>query len=626
MTSSRDRSTLLFFLVAAIALSAVVSLLSVRRRAEVESGNRTVGIAVELDVAEPLALSEGLTVDAGLVRLREAGVTHLAITEETVSTLIAEGRLTFAAIPDGTILRFTDADDAERVRRAIAVRYPGGALGSTGKEVAIEELSPILVRQLPIGLPPEDVRRAKRARLGIVARGGNPAGLSERTLRATLAGFRAAGADSFLPSGDQVIGRRDLLPLTSTLLREEKLRYLSPEFAKIGGDSDTVERDPGNAIRLHTAQAAELDKIGPAGAVERFVRAAKERNQRMLLLRPVSGAANAPLGAFATFVADVRKGLAESGLRAGRPSPYRDPALPSLFFPLLGALGTIVCGLVLGGLTRHRGVRAAGWSLLGLLTVAGLTKTGQQAIALLASGAFPVAGFLIVDRSRLGHKSPAPVAAIGGYLVISAVSVAGGLFVAGLLNGLPYLVKADEFRGIKISVFVPVLVVGAYFLTRLTDVRGALDGPIRWRTAAIGVFLVALVGVMLSRTGNDGPVGASGGELALRGGLEKLLSVRPRTKEFLVGHPALLAGLALLAARFRRGRREDALAPWTVLLLALGAVGQTSVVNTLCHLHIPVALSLSRIVLGLALGAIVGAPIAILAARFAKPSPEATDA
>ena len=45
---------------------------------------------------------------------------------------------------------------------------------------------------------------------------------------------------------------------------------------------------------------------------------------------------------------------------------------------------------------------------------------------------------------------------------------------------------------------------------------------------------------------------------------------------------------------------------WIALLLLLGAVGQTSVVNTLCHLHIPVVLSLARIGIGLLLGAIFG--------------------
>ena len=42
------------------------------------------------------------------------------------------------------------------------------------------------------------------------------------------------------------------------------------------------------------------------------------------------------------------------------------------------------------------------------------------------------------------------------------------------------------------------------------------------------------------------------------------------------------------------------------MALMLGAIGQTSVVNTLCHLHIPVALSLGRVIEGLVLGCIIG--------------------
>jgi hypothetical protein len=40
--------------------------------------------------------------------------------------------------------------------------------------------------------------------------------------------------------------------------------------------------------------------------------------------------------------------------------------------------------------------------------------------------------------------------------------------------------------------------------------------------------------------------------------------------------------------------------------LLIGAIGQTSIVNTLCHLHTPVEVSLIRILIGLILGGILG--------------------
>ncbi len=41
--------------------------------------------------------------------------------------------------------------------------------------------------------------------------------------------------------------------------------------------------------------------------------------------------------------------------------------------------------------------------------------------------------------------------------------------------------------------------------------------------------------------------------------------------------------------------------------MTIGAVGQTDIVNTLCHFHTPVALSLERVLVGLVAGGILGA-------------------
>jgi hypothetical protein len=118
---------------------------------------------------------------------------------------------------------------------------------------------------------------------------------------------------------------------------------------------------------------------------------------------------------------------------------------------------------------------------------------------------------------------------------------------------------------------------------------------------------------MLARTGNDSGVGPSGGEMVFRNLLDRFLYVRPRTKEFVIGHPLLFLGIGMLQ-RFRRIQASPhietyppgAFSGWIVLALMLGAIGQTSVVNTLCHLHIPVVLSLARAVEGLVIGCIIG--------------------
>jgi hypothetical protein len=137
-----------------------------------------------------------------------------------------------------------------------------------------------------------------------------------------------------------------------------------------------------------------------------------------------------------------------------------------------------------------------------------------------------------------------------------------------------------------------------------------------------------MLGLMIARTGNDNGVGASDGEVAFRGILDRVMFVRPRTKEFLIGHPLLIIGLGLLyfirgtKAKEADGDQEEtpsatpALAGWAALAMMVGSMGQTDIVNTLCHLHIPVLLSVIRIGIGALLGCIIGIGLWAIALRW----------
>jgi hypothetical protein len=86
---------------------------------------------------------------------------------------------------------------------------------------------------------------------------------------------------------------------------------------------------------------------------------------------------------------------------------------------------------------------------------------------------------------------------------------------------------------------------------------------------------------VLERSGNLPAIPVARWEELLRERLEDWLIARPRFKEFLVGHPALMLW-----------RREPSLVH--LGLLALGALGQASIINTFVHLHTPLVLSLWR--------------------------------
>jgi hypothetical protein len=136
-----------------------------------------------------------------------------------------------------------------------------------------------------------------------------------------------------------------------------------------------------------------------------------------------------------------------------------------------------------------------------------------------------------------------------------------------------------------------------------------LDQPVLVRFAALGFVGLIFMAVWMARTGNEPGVGVSDLELKFRALLEQALVARPRTKEFVVGHPAfLLAGFLAVKGH----------PAWAVPLILLGMVGQTSMLNTFCHIHTPLALSVLRTFNGLWLGVLIGAGLCGLASRLVR--------
>ncbi|MFR9293217.1 MAG: DUF5693 family protein, partial [Peptococcus niger] len=112
--------------------------------------------------------------------------------------------------------------------------------------------------------------------------------------------------------------------------------------------------------------------------------------------------------------------------------------------------------------------------------------------------------------------------------------------------------------------------------------------------ALFGLAAVALA-IYVSRTGNDSAA-ISDTEMGFRQWLTDVLSVRPRSKEFLIGYPFTLAWFLLARKR----------ASFWLMSLPL-VIGQVSLVNTYAHIHTPLAISLWRSGNGLLVGILLSA-------------------
>jgi len=614
-----NRPAIPVWLLPCIALTALLSSYSIFKRHQVEAKNKAVTLAVEYETVESLAAGQGKSIDQALVDLKAQGVGAVVLGEDSIGELIGEGYANLTGnelqLKQDHVLNSAKAIEAivDRVKHGLRLRFPSAKIiaSQEGADsvVRIEFASPSLIRQTTIGLNPSIAQVVKQAGLDIVCRMGNPQGVSGSYVVETLTWAHDLGATVFLPQGDQVLGRRDSLKTTEETLKKLGMFYATPEFSKIGGDENVVQAQPDNVVRLHSAQSAELDKLPLEEAIDRYAKAARERNMRVLLIRPVSFAAPRPLETFNQFVKAIGDKIRNEGGEIGPAHPFEDSNVPTVLILVIALSVIPTAYFVATSLFKQKWMI---YGLVGIVTLLGLassTHSGKPFAALMASMIFPLAAFLVLD-ARNGKNI------IVEFLIVSAISLVGGLAIAGLLNSLPYFVRAEEFRGVKLAVFLPIAVIGWYFAARFVDLKAAMRNPVTWASAFLAIGVLIALAFMSTRTGNDNPAGVSDLELKFRNVLDAVLFVRPRTKSFLIGHPLLFVGIGLLL--LQRKKNLTKLGPWAALALTGGAIGQTDIVNTMCHIHTPVMLSLIRNAVAIVPGCIIGGAAWFFVRRYAE--------
>jgi hypothetical protein len=208
--------------------------------------------------------------------------------------------------------------------------------------------------------------------------------------------------------------------------------------------------------------------------------------------------------------------------------------------------------------------------------------------------------------------------AVAGLLLASALSLAGGLLIVALYAEPRYLEGVGQFTGVKLSFVIPPLLVlvavaldlsgdpqslSEWWEAARSRLRAFFATPVAWGAAVLLAVGLAAAAVVLMRSGNTSAIAPTGAELQMRQTLETLLIARPRTKEFLLGHPAMMLAMALAL----RGRRT-----WLAVVAVVAAIGQASLLNTFCHFHMPLYLGLLRSAHGLWIGALIGVVVILL--------------
>lgn len=468
---------------------------------------------------------------------------------------------------------------------------------------------PAALLQLGLGLDPLQVAQVRAGGKPIVARLINPQGITPLALRGSLMFAREQGASLLIFAGEQVLGYRPGVQATAHNIRAHGMRFGAIEFARQAGASRLMQAIPEHTVRVHSIGLAESLLLSPSEIVERLARAAQERNIRVLYLR----AAGADTATLREILQRLQGQLGRTGyaIRESGARPFTSIQPPTWQVALVGVGVGVLAGWLLTLFWRGSYAAFAPLVLSAVCALLCLFPLGRKLVALVAALLFPTVGMAALTWIASG-STPSLWHGARLLLVPFAWSLMGALHIVGLLAETPFLIKADQFAGVKVAHALPLLLVLGFYTAwvagRWDFWREWLTRPVLWGQVLLALLILGAVGLMLIRTGNEAPGAVPDWELRLRALLEQVMQVRPRTKEFLIGHPALVVGVAMLLTQRTR---------YLPLTMFLATIGQVSVVNTFCHLHSPLLVSLQRTGWGILLGVGLGLIALVLLRRFA---------
>lgn len=408
---------------------------------------------------------------------------------------------------------------------------------------------------------------------------------------------------NIIPAGLVAPGYPELKPLAD-VMKEKGISISQVEFVRQIGVPQLAKMLGTLVLPMHSLTRDEIiaRNISRPTITDRFVRAVHERSIRLIMVHPYDLYMGGRFSVFAEDLDGYKKALEMRGYKMGWPKPM--PYWPS------PALGAFACGIALvftlwfyasrfNG-SENGNITMTGTALLFIVSAAlGFAVLKVPSAARLAGG---ICGAFVAAEGAMAALESSYCrirGAVAGLLIV----VAGGLAIASFYGNSSAALRLTPFSGVKLTLLLPPLLLLAHDLKRRVHdegldeilVRSALWGEL----ALIGLMLLALL-VMALRSGNVSNVPAF--EVAFRDFMEEVMVVRPRTKEFLIGYPALVIYWYLV--------RHGLIPHYREAVRIAAVLAFCSAVNTFCHFHTLLYLSVIRVFNGWWLGLLLGAAAA----------------
>ncbi len=613
-----------------------------------EQQNVYVETVVDFEEIRQLAREEGWILRELFAALRANGASSVAVSEDTLSSLESEGRIT---VMNSKEIRTLSLDEGLEQDLPAGARSPGALwvhsedtalLDRIAQNLSWKLTSDRLMRihrnllvinkssqgfreRVGLGFSSEYFQMAHDAGLGLVVRVFNYPGLTVEAAASIINSIPSpASVSALLFAEEEMLGVRGELKPIIEQFRNRSYRIGWVEFNIQDGIEAYLKGLAASRpfVRVHSITRKEVDQVyNVRRSVARWVRAVKDRSMKMLYIRCffqddkrfienlvrfnldyIYQTAQALEGAGYSIARNESQRMHDPRHMVGRMSPFEIVAIGlSLLLSLLillrlsffSELDERWCFVVFV-------VAVSGYALL-------TTRLFIAMSGLVGAVASSCIGIIWAMQSLRNCENRSFWQILPGFVLRQVLpSLLGGVLIAGIYSEVEYLLRFEQFRGIKLAFILPLIITGLWSLRAYgRGIFTLLHRPVN----PIGVFMLSALAagtiLYLLRSGNVTFLKPSEFEDMFRTFLENTLVARPRNKEFLVGYPAALLFI------FFYLRQNFTILP---LLAIFMQMGQVSAVNSMCHFHTPLQLSLLRNFNGIWLGILIGLVVVFLVA------------
>ena len=663
-----------------IAIGLIAALAIAGQRHAVEISNSQVDMAMDFESAFNLAEREGYDLEDILQKLKDAGITSLAIYDTTFEKLTRQGKVIAmsgseilsnyhsGAIVDrqwrsaieqnvidankvyivGRVLENYEEAKADLIRRVGEDRVRAFAIGEIEVLEVKAQYGPFM--KMPLGLPSYEMKIASDAGFKILARPSNINQCTPDDVRAVFERLDNFPVSELVCDGPEILGSPNHVDVTIEEMKNRGMVLgLIEHFTQLQFYPQTgmhqLAREIGydKIARLYAIPKDEQPKLLPEAAVNRWATTDHERNIRINLLR-IYDKPSPNMNLLETnlkYIRDTKEKLQANGYTFGTAGTFENyyPSAILRVLVLIGVAAAVILylSLIMRKFNSNQRLQITLFVLLSIIFVVPILLGGGGKVrtiaALLSANIFPALAIIWqLDRLRF-LKVKADIEDVStmqviwlsavSLLITSAMSMIGAAYLSGALSDVQYFLEFEIFRGIKLTFVLPLVLVAIAFLQRFNvvdEVRKNVPAMQQFKEILnMNITVKSLLAALVVLAAFVVLIARSGHTAGMPvSGAE--IKVRAMLEQFFYARPRskeiFFGHPAFMLAMAAFLKRFPKMICFVLTIAA--TIGQSSMVETFAHMRTPILMSFMRGIDGVIPGALIGAVLILFLQFFGR--------